>query len=142
MSTPFSPTPLSNLEDISKEPALEVDDNFEADSPSNIESKPSAAETTPTSSKTGVIALVLGLLLLGSVALNIQQARVSAALSAESQQYEAAMNEAIAVVEQETKRANSAESTLGEIGTAVDHVNDRVESLQQALGELRSATAR
>lgn len=155
MSNPISSvedTSQDIIEDVATEPEIEieVDQNLDANAlPPILEVDPiedSSAESPSLrenrrTNRIGLLALVLAVLLFGSIAINLQQARVTAALNAENQSIEFALNEAVNALDRETARADSAESTLTEIGAAVDTVNDRIESLRQALGELRGATA-
>jgi cytoskeletal protein RodZ len=155
MSNPISTVEDASqdiVEDVATEPEneIEVDQNLDANAlPPILEVDPiedSSAESSPLrenrrTNRIGLLALVLAVLLFGSIAINLQQARVTAALNAENQSIEFALNEAVNALDRETARADSAESTLTEIGAAVDTVNDRIESLRQALGELREATA-
>lgn len=147
-------TPISNVKDIKAnrhgEPELEVDENFEADpdqailelDPIEEPIETQRSEEKKGSGRMGIVALVLGVLLVGSIAINLQQAKITGALHLENERYSIALNEAVATLDQETGRANAAESTLTDVGGAVDTVNDRIESLQQALGELRIITVR
>ncbi len=143
--------PISNVEsikpDLGPEPELEVDATFDSSDPSapppTLEvDADEATRPTKSSGKMGLLALILGLLLLGSIAINLQQARVTAALNAENYRFDVALNEAVATLDQETARANDAETTLSDVGQAVETVNERIESLREALGDLQSVTSR
>jgi hypothetical protein len=90
----------------------------------------------------GLLALVLGLLLASSVAFNLKQSRTITTLADTNEQFEMALTAAVDRIDVETVRAESAETTLGGIGGAVDTVNERVVSLMEALTALSEATAK
>ena len=89
----------------------------------------------------GLLALVLGLLLAGSVAFNLKQSRDIATLADTNEQFGMALTAAVDRIDVETIRAESAEATLGGIGGAVETVNERVASLLEALTALSEAAA-
>ncbi|MEZ4353716.1 MAG: hypothetical protein R3F16_08635 [Myxococcota bacterium] len=91
-------------------------------------------------SRTGVLLVVLAVLLLGSLALNLKQTRAVGALERKSEEFQTALTTAVERIDQETARADAAESRLRGITGAVDTVNDRIASLQEALDALRAAT--
>jgi hypothetical protein len=138
--------PLSNVKPISPEiaaaePARDQETDREIPTQSIAEDpKPAPPPEKKKGRSMGGLAILLAVLLLGSIALNVRQATVTETLSVENQRFSFALNEAVATLDQETARANSAESALGGITGAVDNVNNRIEALQQALGELRAAT--
>ena len=84
--------------------------------------------------------VVLAVLLLGSLALNLKQTRAVGALERKSEEFQTALTTAVERIDQETARADAAESRLRGITGAVDTVNDRIASLQEALDALRAAT--
>ena len=148
----LSPRPELEVDDAAlaagdELPALEVDpiSDEEADPKETADTAPPVEpepEKAKTSGKTRLVAIVLALLLLLSVGVNFMQARTTARLDAQNKEFEAALNEAVGVIDQETVRANTAESTIAEIDGAVETVNDRIDSLQQALSDLRRMTER
>ncbi len=161
-STPSNVTSIHG--DFSKGPELEVDDDFESaagvptletDPIEDIGADRNEAPTTPPTrepyanptghaedrkKKAPVPTLVLGILLLVSLGVNLLQARTTARLEALNREFEAALDEAVAVIDQETLRANAAESTLAEIDGVAETVRDRIDSLQQALDDLQRVT--
>lgn len=90
----------------------------------------------------GLIALVLGVFLLGSFAINLKQSRDVASLEIQNAEFEQALGAAVARIDSETARANGAEAALGRVDNAVDVVNERILGLQEALDGLRAATTR
>ncbi|HEB88727.1 MAG TPA: hypothetical protein ENI85_04080 [Deltaproteobacteria bacterium] len=163
-ASPASSKITSIRGDLSKGPELEVDDDFEsrADAPvletDPVETAGADRAEAPTSppadgpdagtaghadtrrKRAPILAIVLGVLLLVSLGVNLLQARTTARLEARNREFESALNEAVAVVDQETLRANLAESTLTEIEGAAETVRDRIDALQQALDELQRVT--
>lgn len=144
-------------------PALETDDlddatdaekdliEVDAEDDATLEASetdPAAASETqaaePQAGNTGrsLLALVLGALLLVSVAFNLKQSRDIANLDARSQEYEQALGAAVERIDSESARADGAESALDRVDAAVDVVNERVLGLQEALDGLREATVR
>ena len=134
---------VDEILDASEQPILDVDPVEE--SAEMVDSEPLPEEQTDEASRgsrMGLVALVLGALLLASLAINVQQARVTASLDAKSQELETALAIALERGDLASSRADAAESTLASIGSAVDSVNDRIASLQEALQDLRGATER
>lgn len=130
-------------------PLLEVDSEDDANpvsgSPSSTQTKGAPAADTqaaPQKSRSGMglLALVLGLLLAGSIAFNLKQSRDLATLADTNNQFEMALTAAVDRIDVETGRADSAEATLGGIDGAVDTVNERVAALLEALTALSEAT--
>ncbi len=140
------------IDPSSPPPLLEVDSNEDsataslAPSPTPSSEGGSAANTAATPKKgrsgMGLLALVLGLLLVGSVAFNLKQSRDIATLADTNEQFEMALTAAVDRIDLETVRAESAESALGGIGGAVDTVNQRVAALLEALTALGEAAAK
>ena len=126
---------------------IEVDAEEEAPLDASEADVAAASETEaaePQASSTGrsLLALVLGALLLVSVAFNLKQSRDIANLDARSQEYEQALGAAVERIDSESARADGAESALDRVDAAVDVVNERVLGLQEALDGLREATVR
>lgn len=156
MSNPISTLPGVNVPndepklevdgpfDTAESPPLEVDEIEEASEPSVEDSEPvpGEADTGQSKSRMGLIALVLAVLLVGSIAINLKQSRDVATLETQSAEIEQALDAAVERIDVETARANSAESALDRVDGAVDIVNEQVLGLQEALNGLREATAR
>jgi len=106
--------------------------------------KDATEEAPPSEIRTGtsLIALVLAGLLLGSIALNLNQSRQVSNLEARSGEYQQALAAAVERIDSETSRADGAEAALARVDVAVDVVNERVLGLQEALDGLRDATVR
>ena len=132
---PSSPPPLLELDPEDAEPAASTQ------TASSSNASPSAA-ATPQKKRGGMslVAIVLGLLLAGSVALNLKQSHDLATQADTNTQFEMALTAAVDRIDVETVRADDAEATLGGIDGAVDTVNDRVASLLEALTALSEAT--
>lgn len=143
MSTPISEVPEKSDQSENATGTVHSIDSSEAveSSSAALEVEDEAGEDTSGGSW-GLVALLLGLLLAGSVAMNLKQANTMTGLNAKSQEFELALTAAVERIDQEAARADVAESTLDGIGGAVETVNDRVASLTAALDELRAATAR
>ena len=158
MSNPIST--ISNLPNEPDEPELEVDEAFSAGAPppalevdpiDDRDAHPDAESTPPLETNEdhadksregrGLLALILGVLLAGSIAYNLKQSGDVGALEAESQEFALALTAAVERIDQETARADRLEDKLQGITDAVDTVNGRIGSLQVALDELRKATA-
>lgn len=118
-------------------PTLETDENG-----SVADDTPAAAPEKKSRGGSGLLLLVLAGLLLGSVAINLKQSRDNSTLEARSQEYQQALAAAVERIDDETARADSAESALDRVDSAVDVVNERVVGLQEALDALRTATVR
>ena len=103
-----------------------------------------ATEEAPSEKRTGtnLIALVLAGLLLGSIAINLNQSRQVSNLEARSGEYQQALAAAVDRIDSEASRADGAEAALTRVDVAVDVVNERVLGLQEALDGLRDATVR
>ena len=120
---------------------VEANDDTEAADEANP-TQAATAEPQTSSPGRSMLALVLGALLLVSVALNLKQSRDVANLDARSQEYQQALGAAVDRIDSESARADGAEAALDRVDTAVDVVNERVLGLQQALDQLREATVR
>jgi chromosome segregation ATPase len=83
---------------------------------------------------------VLLLLLLVSIAMNVVQARQGTRLEGRLDEFELALDQAVARLDQQTARALEAEGALSDVDTAMQTVRARIAGLQQALDELDSAT--
>jgi hypothetical protein len=92
--------------------------------------------------RSGLIVLILGVLLVGSVAINLKQSRDVASLESANSEFEQALTAAVERIDVETARANGAEAALARVDSAVDVVNERILGLQDALDGLREATVR
>ena len=140
------------IDPSSAAPKLEVDPKDAAaktsGKPASVSGGASVGKTekAPTPKKgrsgMGLLALLLGLLLAGSVAFNLKQSREIATLADTTEQFEMALTAAVDRIDVETVRAANAEARLGGIGGAVDTVNERVASLLEALAVLSEATAK
>ncbi len=97
------------------------------------------AETTR---RGGLIALILAVILVGSIAINLKQSRDVASLEGQNAEIEQALSAAVERIDIETARANGAEAALERVDSAVDVVSERVRGLQDALEGLREATLR
>jgi hypothetical protein len=106
------------------------------------EAEAAPAEPRRARSGVGLLALVLGALLLISVAINLKQSRDVANLETRSQEYQQALAAAVERIDSEAARADGAEQALDRVDLAVDVVNERVLGLQEALDQLREATVR
>ncbi len=92
--------------------------------------------------RSGRIVLILGVLLVGSLAINLKQSRDIAALDSANSEFAQALTAAVERIDVETARANGAEAALARVDSAVDVVNERILGLQDALDGLREATVR
>lgn len=90
----------------------------------------------------GKMALILGLLLAGSVGLNFIQSQGRSSLEAQAAEYSEALERSIVRLDEETLRATNAENKLDAIDGSVVTVNERIADLQKALNELTEITAR
>jgi len=168
MSTPLTPIDGERTEDTTDDlvtdlsadlsadgPELETDEDGDADKDlievgadatgaADEAASTDAEKVEPKASKSGrsMLALVLGVLLLVSVAVNLKQSRDIANLDARSQEYQQALGAAVERIDSESARAEGAEAALDRVDSAVDVVNERVLGLQEALDQLREATVR
>ena len=120
------------------------DDELEADTEDAASQDADESEASADESKgrMGLIALVLAVLLLGSIAINLKQSGDVASLELKSAESEQALGAAIERIDLESSRANGAEAALNRVDVAVDIVNERALGLQEALDQLREATVR
>jgi hypothetical protein len=136
---------LDLLEETVDETRDETDEAETAASeaaPTDDEPESSPAEPRKSRSGMGLIALVLGALLLVSIAINLKQSRDVATLESRSQEYQQALAAAVDRIDSEAARADGAEQALDRVDAAVDVVNERVLGLREALDQLREATVR
>lgn len=131
-----SETPLAEVT-ADAEPDAEPEAEPDAD-----ESLDAEEEEERSSGFLGVVAILLGLALIVSVAVNLKLSRDVATISAQSQELERALGSAVERIDVEAARAASAEAALDRVDSAVDVVNERVLGLQEALDQLREATVR
>lgn len=100
--------------------------------------RPETAESGGTSKLT----LLLGALLLVSLALHFVQAQARASLEAQSAEYSTALDRTIVRLDEETLRADGAQAKIEAIDSSVGNVNARIDELREALTELSEITAR
>lgn len=144
--------PILEVDD--ETPALELDEQSDELVTESVASdadpvSETAKETTeetpkPSESRRGAsfLVLVLGALLLISVAINLKQSRDVGQLEQRSTEYQQALAAAVERIDSEAARADGAEAALDRVDSAVDVVNERVLGLQEALEGLREATVR
>lgn len=107
------------------------------------EAPPEPRVQTPTNEGgMGVSTLILGALLLASLAFNFIQSQGRASLEAQSNEYATALDRTIVRLDEETFRANDAQAKVDAIDANVDNVNARIGELQEALTKLSEITAR
>ena len=156
-------TPISTIHEATNENTVDAENTFSTETGSTTdeavgealteattttadvdEDATDAADEAPSEKRTGtsLIALVLAGLLLGSIALNLNQSRQVSNLEARSGEYQQALAAAVDRIDSEASRADGAEAALTRVDVAVDVVNERVLGLQEALDGLRDATVR
>jgi len=151
MSNPISALPDTDATTHHDEPEVAVDEFLDEDSSTAEQATENGSSETPYSAdlpadeskgRSGLIALILAILLVGSVAINLKQSGDVASLEAKSSEFERALTAAVARIDLETARADGAEAALQRVDSAVDVVNESVLGLQDALDGLREATIR
>ena len=114
----------------------------EAEAPAAPAAPEQRAQTAENEGGMGLSTLILGALLLASLAFNFIQSQGRASLEAQSNEYATALDRTIVRLDEETFRANDAQATIDAIDANVDNVNTRIGELQEALTKLSEITAR